>query len=202
MRSNNTISCFTMQQSPNNMVCAGARANSSRSGHLAMISGQSRRSRRVKALAVPASGNRDVCSDSIGQETKLRADKFFDVEMTVDLDQYGVVNNAIYVAYIHNAREELAASMASVARTGNAMALLELNLKYFKPLLRGAKFVVKVRVVQIKGARILVEHFIETLPDHELVLEAAATVVCLNKDYRPTRVFPEMSSKLQQFFSS
>jgi len=61
-----------MQQSPNNMVCAGARANSSRSGHLAMISGQSRRSRRVKALAVPASGNRDVCSDSIGQETKLR----------------------------------------------------------------------------------------------------------------------------------
>ncbi|XP_044971881.1 acyl-acyl carrier protein thioesterase TE3, chloroplastic-like [Hordeum vulgare subsp. vulgare] len=123
-----------------------------------------------------------------------------------DLDQYGVVNNAIYVAYIHNVREEMAASigfgMASIARTGNAMALLELNLKYFKPLLRGAKFVVKVRLVQIKGARIFVDHFIETLPDHELVLEATATVICLNKDYRPTRVFPEMSSRLQQFFSS
>uniref|UniRef100_A0A8R7TQK3 Thioesterase domain-containing protein n=2 Tax=Triticum urartu TaxID=4572 RepID=A0A8R7TQK3_TRIUA len=216
-------SIFTMQQSPNNvapntkhptpsLVRAGARANWFRSGHLAMISGQSRRTRRVKALAVPASGSRDVCSDNISQEIKpssIRADKFFQVEMTVrdnDLDQYGVVNNAIYVAYIHNAREELAASigfsMASVARTGNAMALLELNLKYFKPLLRGAKFVVKVRVVQIKGARILVEHFIETLPDHELILEATATVVCLNKDYRPTRVFPEMSSKLQQFFST
>ncbi|KAF7027124.1 hypothetical protein CFC21_039196 [Triticum aestivum] len=136
-------------------------------------------------------------------------DKFFEVEMAVhenELDEYGVVNNAIYVAYIHNAREDLAASigfsMASIARTGNAMALLELNLKYLKPLRRGAKFVVKVRIVQIKGARILVDHFIETLPDHKLVLEATATIVCLNKDYRPTRVFPEMSSKLHQFFSS
>ncbi|XBI23972.1 hypothetical protein VPH35_049118 [Triticum aestivum] len=177
-----------------------------------MLSGQSRRPRRVKALAIPAPGSQGIFSDNTSHETKLssiRVDKFFEVEMTVrdsDLDQYGVVNNAIYVAYIHNAREKLAASigfsMASVAHTGNAMALLELNLKYFKPLLRGTKFVVKVRVVQIKGVRILVEHFMETLSDRELVLEAIATVVCLNKDYRPTRVFPEVSSKLQQFFST
>ncbi|XBI23865.1 hypothetical protein VPH35_049034 [Triticum aestivum] len=244
--------------SPPSMARAGARANWSRSGHhLAMLSRQSRRSRRVKALAIPAPGSQGIFilqqQHHPRNKTKLhlfvfllcssiRVDKFFEVEMTVrdnDLDQYGVVNNAIYVAYIHNAREELAASigfsMASVAHTGNAMALLELNLKYFKPLLvcawhirnlfflrvshpkplrlssqylkrktlsQCAKFVVKVRVVQIKGVRILVEHFIETLPDRALVLEAIATVVCLNKDYRPTRVFPEMSSKLQQFFST
>ena len=36
---------------------------------------------------------------------------------------------------------------------------------------RGAKFVVKVRVVQIKGVRILVEHFIETLSDREVCAE-------------------------------
>ena len=36
----------------------------------------------------------------------------------------------------------------------------------------------------------------------QLVLEATATVVCLNKDYRPTRVFPEVASKLRRFFSS
>uniref|UniRef100_M8ANF2 Uncharacterized protein n=1 Tax=Aegilops tauschii TaxID=37682 RepID=M8ANF2_AEGTA len=154
-----------------------------------------------------------------------------------ELDEYGVVNNAIYVAYIHNAREELAASigfrMASVARTGNAMALLELNLKYFKPL--------QVRIVQIKGARILVDHFIETLPDHKvhaqaigiaqheravsfilidlkhtLLINPTRTLVLVSSNgslywkrqrpssagYRPTRVFPEMSSKLHQFFSS
>uniref|UniRef100_A0ACD5ZK16 Uncharacterized protein n=1 Tax=Avena sativa TaxID=4498 RepID=A0ACD5ZK16_AVESA len=122
-----------------------------------------------------------------------------------DLDQYGVVNHAIYCVYMEKAREkmitDLGISTASIACTGNAMALSELNLKYFTPLRSGDRFAVRVRVVQIKGARILVEHFIETLPDRELVLEATATAVCLNKDYRPTRVFPEMSSKLQHFFS-
>uniref|UniRef100_A0A453QSH4 Uncharacterized protein n=1 Tax=Aegilops tauschii subsp. strangulata TaxID=200361 RepID=A0A453QSH4_AEGTS len=89
-----------------------------------------------------------------------------------ELDQYGVVHNAMYVVYIHKAREEMAASigfsMTSIARSGNAMAVLELNIKYFKPLLRGAKFVVKVRLVQIKGTRILVDHIIETLPNREV----------------------------------
>lgn len=183
---------------------ARARATCSLSGHR---SRHSCRSRHVKALAARSQGISN--GNIIGQDTQLRTDKFFQLEMTVhdsELDQYGVVHNAMYVVYIHKAREEMAASigfsMTSIARTGNAMAVLELNLKYFKPLLRGAKFVVKVRLVQIKGTRILVDHIIETLPDRTLVLEATATVVCLNKDYRPTRVFPEMSSKLQRFFSS
>jgi hypothetical protein len=34
---------------------------------------------------------------------------------------------------------------------------------------RGAKFVVGVRVVQIKGARIRFEQFIETLPEREVI---------------------------------
>jgi acyl-CoA thioesterase FadM len=100
------------------------------------------------------------------------------------------------------AREEIITSLgispASIVSTGNAMALSELNLKYFTPLRvimhkcnfrsksvkcwkilkvkssyicvqRGARFVVTVRVVQIKGARILVEHLIETLPDREVM---------------------------------
>ena len=33
----------------------------------------------------------------------------------------------------------------------------------------------------------------------QLVLEVMATIVCLNKDYRPTRMFPEMAKLLQVF---
>uniref|UniRef100_A0ACD5TTZ6 Uncharacterized protein n=1 Tax=Avena sativa TaxID=4498 RepID=A0ACD5TTZ6_AVESA len=142
-------------------------------------------------------------------DCKLRVDKYYEAEMTVqdcDLDKYGVVNNAIYASYIEKAREELLVGLGIstgwVLSTGNAMALSELNLKYFTPLRRGQKFVVKVRLVRIKGVRIYAEHLIETLPDRKLVLDATATIVCLNMDYRPTRVFPEMSAKLQRFFSS
>uniref|UniRef100_A0ACD5YSU6 Uncharacterized protein n=1 Tax=Avena sativa TaxID=4498 RepID=A0ACD5YSU6_AVESA len=189
---------------PSSLVSAWS-GHSYPSGHLApqLYGRHSHRSRHLKALAVSAHGARSLQAISgknisHGHDAKLRADKFFELEMSVeesDLDQYGVVNHAIYCVYMEKAREkmitDLGISTASIACTGNAMALSELNLK----------FAVRVRVVQIKGARILVEHFIETLPDRELVLEATATAVCLNKDYRPTRVFPEMSSKLQHFFS-
>jgi acyl-CoA thioesterase FadM len=65
----------------------------------------------------------------------------------------------------------------------------------------GDRFVVKVKPVQIKGVRMIVEHKIEALPDRKLVLEGRATVVCLNKDFRPTRVFPELSARAKEVFS-
>lgn len=135
-------------------------------------------------------------------------DKFCLVEMEVrdcELDQYGLVSSDVYVDYLENAREVFASRLGigrdSIARTGNALALSEQKLNYYTPLKRGARFVVMVRVVQIKGARMVLEHFVETLPpERKLVLEATATVVFLDKDYRPTRVFPEVASKMRLHF--
>ncbi|KAF0922110.1 hypothetical protein E2562_024681 [Oryza meyeriana var. granulata] len=123
-----------------------------------------------------------------------------------ELDQYGVVNNTVYPAYIERAREELISSLGmsrtSIASTGNAMALTELTIKYFTPLKRGDKFVVKLALGRIKGARIYAEQFIERLPDRKLVVESTATIICLDRKHRPTRVFPELSTKLLDLFSS
>ncbi|TVU00475.1 hypothetical protein EJB05_54117, partial [Eragrostis curvula] len=103
-----------------------------------------------------------------------KEDKYFEVEMMVqddELDEYGVVNNAIYARYIHSGRdvllENLGISADYWASTGNAMALSELNLKYFAPLRSGDRFVVKIRPVQIKGVRMKMHHLIETLPDRK-----------------------------------
>ncbi|OEL17738.1 Acyl-acyl carrier protein thioesterase ATL3, chloroplastic [Dichanthelium oligosanthes] len=178
-----------------------------RSSHLAVLRDRPcpRRARAPRIAGPDSRPLETISANSTGQGTKLRGDKFFAVEMTVrdcELDQFEVVNNAVYADYIEKAREEVASRLGigrcSIASTGRAMALSELNLHYLAPLKRGARFVVMVRVVQIKGARMVVEHFVETLPERKLVLEATATVVCLNKDYRPTRVFPE----LLHFFSS
>jgi hypothetical protein len=96
--------------------------------------------------------------------------------------------------------EKLGISVDYWTSTGNAMALSELNLKYYAPLrvhvylrsfatnkctgnlhriylylcilrLRrqsGDRFVVKVKPVQIKGVRMIVEHMIETLPERKV----------------------------------
>ncbi|OEL17735.1 hypothetical protein BAE44_0021242 [Dichanthelium oligosanthes] len=169
-----------------------------RSSHLAVLRGRPCRSpRRAWAPRIAAPDSRPLettSANSIGQGTKLRGDKFFTVEMAV----------REFVTASLTTREEIASRLGigrcSIASTGRAMALSELNLHYFAPLKRGAKFVVMVRIVGIKGVRMLMEHLIDTLLERKLVLEAMATVVCLNKDYRPTRMFPEMANLLH-FFS-
>lgn len=51
-----------------------------------------------------------------------------------ELDQYGVVNNAVYLNYLEHARHEFMESIgvdpASIAASGRALALSEITLRF------------------------------------------------------------------------
>eukprot|EP01018_Ginkgo_biloba_P026992 Gb_37616 [translate_table: standard] len=55
------------------------------------------------------------------------------------------------------------------------------------------------RISSSSAVRVFFEHFIYKLPNREPVLEAKATVVCLDKSYRPVRFPSDFKSKLTLF---
>ncbi|KAF4365240.1 hypothetical protein F8388_017806 [Cannabis sativa] len=92
--------------------------------------------------------------------------EYIEIELKVrdyELDQYGVVNNAIYASYCqheywlvfirscYEVMERIGVSCDSIVRSGNALAISELSIKFLSPLRSGDKFVMKIRYSRISA---------------------------------------------------
>jgi YbgC/YbaW family acyl-CoA thioester hydrolase len=120
-----------------------------------------------------------------------------------ELDQYGVVNNAVYLRYLEHTRHEFLITLgidpAAVARSGRSLALSEIHVAYRSSLRSRDAFQVRLRVKAITGARVSFEQIIDTHPGARRVVEAEAVAVFLDERGRPTRLDPEHKRLFAQY---
>jgi YbgC/YbaW family acyl-CoA thioester hydrolase len=121
--------------------------------------------------------------------------KVFSLDCTVrdyELDQFGVVNNAVYLNYLEHARHVflhgIGIDPAAVARSGRALALSEIQVRFRSPLRSREAFRVEIRIGELRGARVALEQVIVGAADGRAVLEARAVAVFLDERGRPTRL--------------
>ena len=136
-------------------------------------------------------------------------EKVFSAEFQVrdyELDQYGVVNNAVYLNYLEHARHqflnEIGIAPAAVAQSGSALALSEINVRYQSPLRSRESFRVEVRVREIRGARVVFSQRIVASGADRPVLEARAVAVFLDPAGRPLRMRPEHRAAFSAYLDS
>lgn len=87
-----------------------------------------------------------------------------------------------------------------VARSGRALALSDISIKFMQPLRSRETFTSRLRIVKLTAARIVFEQQLlkveRTTGAETLVATAEATAVVLDDNYRPVRVEKEMQEML------
>ncbi|KAF8063869.1 ALT4 [Scenedesmus sp. PABB004] len=116
-----------------------------------------------------------------------------------ELDQFSVVNNAVYASYVQHGRHKALASLGlhveGFQEAGTLMALSQLHLSFRQPLRAGDTFLVTTAVSAVSAARIVIDHTCQRVTGHsdggdapQVVCQGQATVVFLDARYRPVRV--------------
>lgn len=110
-----------------------------------------------------------------------------------DTDQMGVMYHGSYARYLEMARVDclrsLGISYKDVEANGLFLPVLEMNIKYIRPIFYDDLVTIKVTIPEMPR-RSLVFHY-QLFKEDELLCTAQVVLVCVSKETRKSVVCPE-----------
>ena len=123
-----------------------------------------------------------------------------------ELDQYGVVNNAMYQVYLEHTRHEFLIGVgidaAAVAGEGRSLALSAINIRFLAPLRSRDLFQVGLTISRLTGARVEFHQQILKADGKTRILEAWAEAAFLDERGRPIRLPGLFRSGVEPYLES
>ena len=120
-----------------------------------------------------------------------------------ELDQYGVVNNAVYLNYLEHTRHEFLISIgvqpAQLAAAGASLTLSGITVRFRAPLRSKERFRAHIAVSRLTGVRAVFHQWIVALEGEAPAVEAWPEALFLDGQGRPMRIPAEVREKLAAF---
>ena len=130
---------------------------------------------------------------------------FFTLEIAVrdyELDSEGIVNNAIYLHYLEHTRhafvKQEGLSFGSLTSEGLVPVVRRMTIDYRTPLRSGDVMLSRLWVER-QGPRFIFYQDIYKKGSGELVVSAAVTIVCMDRDGHINRG-DDMAARLAKYF--
>ena len=130
---------------------------------------------------------------------------FFTLEIAVrdyELDSEGIVNNAIYLHYLEHTRhafvKQEGLSFGSLTSEGLVPVVRRMTIDYRTPLRSGDVMLSRLWVER-QGARFIFYQDIYKKGSGELVVSAAVTIVCMDRDGHINRG-DDLAARLAKYF--
>jgi len=133
---------------------------------------------------------------------KAESEKWFEYTVRVQphhTDYAGVVWHGTYLTWMETARVECLRSIgidfAELVKMGCDLPVVELTIRYHRPIRMGQTAVVKTIMNQIQGVRLDWDYRIECLETKELCLTAKVTLVAI--DLEKGKIMRQLPSAVQ-----
>jgi acyl-CoA thioester hydrolase len=117
-----------------------------------------------------------------------------------DTDAGGIVYYGQYLCYLEEARTEFlekrGLSVELFKERGFVYVVRQCNVSYRSPARYGDKLLCDAKLKKMGASQLIFDQTIHDQKDGRLIVEAEVSLVCLNKEFKPTAIPDDLKEKL------